>query len=984
MTRRIAAIFAFVLIGARTSLAAGPLAPAEALAAFQLEPGLRIELAAAEPDVVDPVAIAFDERGRMYVVENRGYPEGPGEGKPPAGVVALLEDADGDGRFEKRTVFADGFDFPNGVMPWKGGVFVTCSPNLWYLKDTDGDGKADVRMIALTGFSLGGSTQLRVSHPTLGIDNWIYMTNGYAGGEIYSPDQPEIAKVGMNGHDIRWNPLTGALATSAGQAQFGLTFDDFGQKFICSNRKHIEHAVIEPGDLARNPALGLSDTVAEIPDHGEAAQVFAISEARTTALAHAGTFTAACGVCIYRGTALPPEYRGNAFVCEPTGNLIHRDVLVPSGATFIAKRARQGSEFLATADTWCRPVFLANGPDGALYVCDMYRKTIEHPTYLPPEVAKRTDFSAGRDRGRIYRIKSANQPRQPSKELSGGDIPALTSALDDANGWTRDTAQRLLLEAGDDSTEALLHAALRKGDSPVARAKVLHLLAAFGSLDDPDLRHATKDASPRVLEQAIRLARIRPDGYSLLKSRAKDLASNDDARVRFALALALSDSREDWTLKPLANILARDFSDPWAREAVLSSPLAGRIAFAERFIAALPPRGLDSTALPITLESIGRMIGRAAPADESLRFLQAVFSKTASDHFLSRASALEGVAEGIRHNEAFAASTKSPLERLTQSKPDEFPAADFRRLQGETDAIVNKALEIIHDPTRPESEREAAIALLGECDFNLAQPVLTALLAPQASNELQLAAVRALGRIDDDRIGPVLCDKDTWHSYRPATRGAALAALLGRPSGVNALLTALERGDVQPWSIDPGSRSQLQNHSDAILRARAHSVFKANEATDRKKVYEEYLPVLALPSDPKSGHEVFRKNCIQCHSFLGEGHDVGPDLSDIRSHPPESILLHLLIPNQLLVTGYENYVVETSKGETISGIIKSENESSVTIRRALGEENVVPRAEIKSIYCTNLSLMPEELEKGMTKQEIRDLIGFLKGDTGKE
>src|SRR5438445_7646618 len=153
-----------------------PLTPDQALASFQCEPGLRIELVAAEPIVVDPVAMAFDETGRLYVVENRGYPTGPGEGKPPAGIVALLEDTDGDGRYDKRTVFADGLTFPNGIMPWRGGVLVTCAPDILYLKDTNGDGRADVREVVLTGFDASNTTQLRVSHPTLGPDNWIYVT----------------------------------------------------------------------------------------------------------------------------------------------------------------------------------------------------------------------------------------------------------------------------------------------------------------------------------------------------------------------------------------------------------------------------------------------------------------------------------------------------------------------------------------------------------------------------------------------------------------------------------------------------------------------------------------------------------------------------------------------------------------------------------------------------------------------------------------
>src|SRR5206468_10771708 len=191
--------------------AASSLTPGQAILSFRLEPGLKIELVASEPLVGDPVAMAFDETGRMFVAENRGYPTGPGEGKPPAGIIAMLEDTDGDGRYDKRTVFADHLTFPNGVMPWRGGLFVTCAPDLLYLKDTDGDGRADVRRVVLTGFATNGSTQLRVSHPTLGLDGWIYLTSGLAGSsKIKSPDHPE--RLGLEtSADVRFGPDTGEV-----------------------------------------------------------------------------------------------------------------------------------------------------------------------------------------------------------------------------------------------------------------------------------------------------------------------------------------------------------------------------------------------------------------------------------------------------------------------------------------------------------------------------------------------------------------------------------------------------------------------------------------------------------------------------------------------------------------------------------------------------------------------------------------------------
>ena len=257
----------------RDRRAGGPLSPTEALASFQLEPGYRIELAAAEPLIKDPVAMAFDDRGRMFVVENGGYPgplEGADAGPAAEGVIALLEDTNRDGRFDKRTDFARQLTFPNGIMAWDGGVFVSCAPDLLYLKDTDNDGVADERRVVFTGFDVSKTSQLRFSHPTLGIDNWIYLTSGLAGGRVTAPDQPERSPVTLGTNDSRFNPLTLAFEVTGGQGQYGLTFDDYGRRFTCSNRRPVMHVVLETADLKRNPHLAFSQTVEDVSAAGAA------------------------------------------------------------------------------------------------------------------------------------------------------------------------------------------------------------------------------------------------------------------------------------------------------------------------------------------------------------------------------------------------------------------------------------------------------------------------------------------------------------------------------------------------------------------------------------------------------------------------------------------------------------------------------------------------------------------------------------------
>ncbi|NBV33560.1 MAG: hypothetical protein EBR81_07185 [Proteobacteria bacterium] len=404
------AIYGIVVLHAEPL--SSPLSPQAAREAFVVAPGLRVDLVAAEPLVTSPCAFAFDQRGRLFVAENRGYPIGPKEGEAPAGVIAMLEDTDGDGRMDRRTVFADGLTFPNGVLPWNGGLIVTCAPDVLFLRDSHGSGHADERRVLLTGFGITGSTQLRVNCPTIGPDGWIYLAAGLSGGTLSCPEHPERPSLKMTG-DVRFNPETLEVENLDGRSQYGMSFDAAGRRFICMNRLPVQQVVLSSKWLRRNPTLTFSETVQDCSERsvqsglggGSAGvRLFPVSSNITTADSHAGSFSAACGIHIWRGGNLPAVYTGCAFSCDPTGNLVHADKLVPHGAAFAAEPLLNGMEFLASRDDWFRPVYLARGPDQSLYVADMYRKIIEHPDYLPQEVRKHTDFEAGKELGRIWRV----------------------------------------------------------------------------------------------------------------------------------------------------------------------------------------------------------------------------------------------------------------------------------------------------------------------------------------------------------------------------------------------------------------------------------------------------------------------------------------------------------------------------------------------------------------------------------------------------
>jgi putative membrane-bound dehydrogenase-like protein len=526
---------------------------ATALETFVIEKGLQLELVAAEPLVTSPCALAFDDRGRMFVAENRGYPR---NAKPPIGTIALLEDTNADGRMDKRTIFADGLTFPNGVLPWKKGLFVTCAPDVLYFEDTDGDGHADVRRVVLTGFATTGSTQLRVNAPIVGPDGRIWLASGLSGGNITSPDHPELPALALKS-DLRFDPETGAFDAVDGRSQYGHSFDEAGRRFICMNRIQVQHVVLPSRYLRRNPQLAFSETVQNCPElvpnplmrgGGGAARIFPISKNITTADSHAGTFSAACSVFIWRDGALPAAYNGCAFSCDPTGNLVHVDKLEPRGATFAAVSMLPKREFLASRDDWFRPVFLARGPDGALYIADMYRKVIEHPDYLPEEIRKRTDFENGRDMGRIWRVLD------PSRR----DHPAI----------------------------------------PISGPLRLRELARAETLEDKTIGEAFRDKDPAVREVALQLAEARLSKSPSLLDQALRLTEDENARVRFQCALTIGGVAEERVARALGALARRDHQDRWLKAAALS----GATAHFARFLEGAVQHGVDNDLLDLLIE----------------------------------------------------------------------------------------------------------------------------------------------------------------------------------------------------------------------------------------------------------------------------------------------------------------------------------------------------------------------------------------------
>jgi putative membrane-bound dehydrogenase-like protein len=942
----------------------GPLAAKEALKHFKLPPGLRIELVASEPQIESPVAMAFDEDGKLWVVEMRDYPNGPAKGEPPQGRIKVLEDRDGDGFYETSTLFADNLLFANGLLPWKGGVIVTAAPHILYLKDTKGTGKADLREVWYEGFA-AQNPQLRVNHPVLGPDGWIYVANGLRGGQIKKAGDPDAKPINLSGMDFRFDPISGKHEAISGMGQYGNAFDDFGRRFVCDNRHHLRHIVLESRYIKRNPFLAVPEVVQDISELAEGplnsgAKVYPLSKNWTTSNLHAGRFTAACSVHIYRGDLLPKEYRGRALTCEPTGDLVHEEVLTPKGATFVSKPPREGVEFLATPDDWCRPVFLSEGPDGALYVVDMYRAVIEHPEFMPPELKQRPDLVLGKDKGRIWRIVPEKHDRKTAKpQLGKADTETLVKLLEHPNAWQRTTAQRLLWERQAKEAASALDRLAANSPEPAARFLASGLLESLGGMKLEGLHKLLADKHARIREEAVRLAEPRLSSSADLQKTVVGLSADPDARVRFQVALTLGEWDSDEILPPLAKIARAGFADRWTRIAVASA-----VPRRSGALLALLLEGAEKD--PAQMEMVrefAAIVGGRRDKDELPDALEALAKLPASSS-ATKMAGLGGIAEGVGRR-------GGQLAEVLKALPAERKTAVER-----TAELLKDAAGVAGDGKRPTPERVLGVRLLAHAPWEIAEPALVKLIDGAGAQEVRLAAVSALADHPRKEVPGLLMK--SWRAYTPALRREVTEAMMRQPARVFFFLDELQAGRVKPGDLDALRIRQLTNHSQPKIKERAIELLKNNMPVARKQVLDKYQAALKLSGDGKKGRDVFQKNCATCHKVAGVGIDVGPDISDTRTKTVDALLLDILNPNAAIDNNYINYVVTTKSGKSLSGIIAVETASSITLKRAENQTDTILRQDIDEIQSTGVSLMPEELEKNIPIEDMAHLLAFLK------
>ena len=978
-------------ISACTKAKSGPqaLTTEQALKSFRLSEEFRVEPFLSEPQVMSPVEMVFDEDGRIYVAEMLDYPDDPPPGKPARSRIRLLEDVDGDGVYEKAVIFADQVLQVSSILPWKGGLLVTSAPDILWMKDNDGDGKADVRTVLYTGFPKV-NPEARITNLRYGINNWIYAASNGNDGRITSPAHPERPPVLIRGADFRFQPVRELAEAASGPAQFGDTFDDWGNQFITQNTIHLRHVVLPMHYVARAPFIDVPAYAQDISDHGQpTAPMFALTQPQEWRVErtklrqqrykeqglnrteHAsGYFTAASGGTVYNGDVFPEQYRGSIFTGDVAGNLVHRDVLTPDGPTFSAHRAKDEIEFLASTDTWFRPCNFANAPDGNLYMLDVYRLFIETPESIPEEIKKKMDFYAGDTMGRIYRIVP-NDPRRRrdlKPKLGSASVPDLVKNLENTNGWHRQTAQRLLVERQEKSAAPMLRKLAVESAMPQGRIHALWTLEGISALDEQIVNLALKDSDPHVREHALRLSEeFLPKSKSVTDS-VLTLSGDHDVRVQFQLALTLGQIRDRRSLAKLAELAIAHTNDKWFRLAVLSSVNDAAAPFFD-LLRRMKPDFEDSE----WLLQLATLIGAKQDPNEIAQFLKALSRlKQPEPGLRGLARALQ--LAGIRNLRVPGAEVVVRRFLADPAEPVQLAALEVAR-HFELPSLVQQAVADATKIGLPVKQRVTAIKTLRGGQFAGVSPILQKLLESRELPEIQIAAIESLSSFDDAAIAPMILS--SWRLYSPDVRLKAISALLGDRTRMTALIKALEDNQVERTALDDSARTRLLDHPDRESAERARALFR-RETGDRDQAVASYRAALTLSGDVDRGKQVFETNCAKCHLPQRGTGRVGPDLSGISNKTKEELLLSILNPSYAIEPHFVNYIVTAKDGRVYQGVLVSETPGAITLRESEGEATIL-RRNIADIRASNISAMPDGFERGITPQAMADLIAYLRG-----
>lgn len=764
-------------------------------------------------------------------------------------------------------------------------------------------------------------------------------------------------------------PRKPALRAESGGGQHGMCFDDHGHKFVCQNSDHIQFVRYEDRYAARVPGLLAPRSRTSIATDGPQAEVFRLSRVEPWRLVRtrlrvsglvrgpvegggraAGYFTGATGTTIYRGNAWPSQFKDQAFVGDVGSNIVHRKILVRDGLEYRANRAREGVEFIASTDNWFRPVQFLNGPDGNLQILDMYRETIEHPASLPPQIKKHVDLTSGRDRGRIYRVVSRANPKRSGRHPAAVPIVKLVEWLDSANSWERETAARLLFEAQDDRTVEPLKTLATEGKTALGRLHALYsLFNVRSALDETVLLSALQDKDAHVREHAVRLAEPKMSRSEPLQSAVAALCDDEEIRVRTQVAFS-SFTLGDQLLPTVEAILRRDSDSRLSVYAAVASA-SGRVP--EILKKLLSDREYRTSVHG--LYAIDRLTELGLKEDAAPMLMKMALSVS------------------------FVAESDEPQladQLLRRIAPHIVKSSDLV-LRDQLEKVLTAARHEASNKTIKLARRIRAAKRLGLWPNTAGVRSLTEVLVPTEPQSLQLAAIETLRDFGFDQ--PLVAEQvlAAYEKLTPAVQSSAVELLLSRDSWAERLLAAVNGKQLPKSTVSIAQLNLLGSSRSESVRQQATALREQLRSTSRSKIVAEWQDVPEMKADATKGRAVFRKNCAKCHKLEGFGEEIGPGLAAIRNRGIGAVLMNILDPNREVNPQYNSFVVVTDDGRSVAGIIANETASGITLRDGDKVNIAIPRDEIDEMRNTGLSLMPEGLEKQITRQQMADLLRYL-------
>jgi putative membrane-bound dehydrogenase-like protein len=950
---------------------APPLSPAEAEKKFQVPPGFEVRLFAAEPDVVNPVAMAFDERGRLWVVELYEYPNGAKPGTKGRDRVKVLEDTDGDGKADKVTVFCDGLSLATGIQVGNGGVYVGQAPYLYFypiISDGPEGPKAGARQTLLTGFGLDDRHELLNSF-CWGPDGWLYFTQGvFTYSLVKDPANPKDPGVKMDAGVARYNTRTRKfeVITDGISNQWGVDWDRAGNAFVSACVvDHIWHCA--PGGVYQRQG-----------GQPNAPYTYELLKPINKDK-HRHYMAAYGGINVYQGNLFPEEYRGTVFMGNIHGNCIDHDKLMPDGASFSAsdiRKATDTGEFLEANDDWFRPVSEQVGPDGALWLMDWYDK---YPCYQNSQAP-----DLDRERGRVWRVvytgndKGKNIPINPTGDLGKMSDEQLVGLLSHDNVWQRRVAQRLLTERKTKLSQQLVDL-LRRGKTLESRLAALCILNGTYELAEGALESLVQDREPAIRAWAARLTGERGEANPGQIARLTALAADPDPLVRSFVAYAARRLAIGETLPIITTLLKQPGTetDPilpfmiWmaAETKIGKEPKA--------LFEILGPAALMSQ--PASLAFMRKAMHRIADTRDSAKLAVALASleKLKEADPALCAAGLDGlldVKQGV-----VPLNSDEVLARL-QQLPDRAVAERATRL-GAAWGNLKAALAMlkrVNDPTATEEDRISAIRVARELKSDEARAGLLAVLQAKNSEKLKLEAIRGLSELGSDEAADVIL-KD-WQAFTPENRRAIAEVMATRLQWASRLLRSVQRKQVDATEIPLTAARAMSRQKDKVflkLLADTIGVFRESPEAKVKLIDAKKKVVMNGSPDLKAGREIMTKTCLVCHKFYGEGGDVGPDLTGVGRSSIDALLANVIDPSQIIGKGYENTIVETKDGRLLTGRLTEDTEDHVKLVSQGPKEEIVARNQIAKMRTeANVSVMPEGLEQ-MPDADFRNLIWYV-------